>query len=349
VTRSLVICEDATEFRVVRAACRDRTVYDWLSAWLAPESIDPGAYLAELVELASGWRASAPAGREELAAAVASADALMVERETIDEELLGVAPEGLRSIVCLGTIAGNVDLDACARRGIEVRTVRRPTTSAVAEHAIMLLLVVARGFVGEGSVRPGDAPPAPAASQVEAGGHPGTAFNWKGAPPPLVLSGRRLGVLGAGETARAVMRLGRCIGMEVAYWSRTQQRGMELELGVSWMGWDALARWADAVSVHLAYAPELKHVVDARFLNALGPEGILVNTARGMLVDPDALQAALRNGTIRGAGLDVFPEEPSVPAGLLGLENVALTPHVAAGSRWVIADDVRELFRALDE
>lgn len=322
-------------------------MYDWLRAWLAPESIDPGAYLADLFDLAAGWRVSAPADREELTAAVASADALMVEREAIDEALLGRAAASLRSIVCLGTITGNIDLQACARRGIEVRTVRRPTTSAVAEHVMMLLLVVARGFVGDGSVRPGDAPPAPAAPQVEAGGHPATVFNWKGAPPPLVLAGRRLGVLGAGETARAVMRLGRCMGLEVAYWSRTQQRGMETELGVSWMNFDALGRWAHVVSVHLAYAPELKHIVDARFLDALGPDGILVNTARGMLVDPDALEAALRNGTIRGAGLDVFPEEPSVPPGLLGLGNVALTPHVAAGSRWVIADDVRALFLAL--
>jgi lactate dehydrogenase-like 2-hydroxyacid dehydrogenase len=306
-----------------------------------------GAYLAELVDLAAGWHASAPANREELAVAVESADALMVEREAIDVELLAHAPDSLRRIVCLGTITGNIDLEACARRGIDVRTVRRPTTAAVAEHVMMLLLVVARGFVGEAQVRADDPPPAPAASQVEAGGHRATVFNWKGAPPPLVLSGRRLGVLGAGETARAVMRLARCFGMEVAYWSRTRKPGVEAELGVSWIELDALAGWADVVSIHVAYAPELEGVVDAEFLRELGPDGILVNAARGMLVDTDALEDALRRGVIRGAGLDVFPEEPSVPPGLLGLPNVALTPHVAAGSRWVIADDVRALFLAL--
>jgi phosphoglycerate dehydrogenase-like enzyme len=323
-------------------------MYGWLKSWLAPESIDPDAYLDGLAELGAGWRTSAPADRDELMAAVARADALMVEREVVDDELLARAPDSLRTIVCLGTIAGNIDLEVCARRGIEVRTVRRPTTSAVAEHVLMLLLVVARGFLGEGQVRADDPTPMPAASQVEAGGHAATVFNWKGAPPPLVLAGRRLGVLGAGETARAVMRLARCFGMEVVYWSRTRHPAVEAELGVNWIELDVLPRWADAVSVHLAYAPELRHVVDAGFLSALGPEGILVNAARGGLVDADALEAALRSGAIRGAGLDVFPEEPSVPPGLLGHPNVALTPHVAAGSRWVIAEDVRALFLALN-
>jgi phosphoglycerate dehydrogenase-like enzyme len=96
------------------------------------------------------------------------------------------------------------------------------------------------------------------------------------------------------------------------------------------------------------YSPELKHVVDREFLRELGPDGIVVNTARGLLVDVEALEAALRDGTIAGAGLDVFPEEPSVPRGLFGLPNVALTPHVAAGGRWVVAEDVRDVFAALN-
>jgi len=318
-----------------------------LKSWLRAESIDLRSYLGDLEDLAGGWRSSAPANRDQLATAVASADALMVEREIIDDDLLRIAPDSLASIVCLGTLTGNVDLEACARRGIDVRTVLRPTTSAVAEHVIMLLLVVARGFLGEGQVRAEDDSPTPSASQVEAGGHPPTMFNWKGAPPPMVLRGRRLGVLGAGETARAVMRLGCGIGMSVGYWSRTRYEELERELGVTSMELDVLAHWADAVTVHLAYAQELDHIVDATFLEALGPGGILVNTGRGRLVDIVALEAALRDKTIRGAGLDVFPEEPSVPSGLVGLPNVALTPHIAAGSRWIIADDVRALFGAL--
>ncbi len=343
----VVLGEDATEFRLVRAACGDHSVHDWLASWLGPEPIDPREYVAELEAIGTGWRASSPSDRAGVATQLETADALMVERESVDEDLLARAGPSLTTVVRMGTSTDNIDLAALARRGIDVRTVPRPTTAAVAEHTMMLLLVLAKDFVGEARALPDDELPAPSAPSVESGGHPRTVFNWKGLPTSVVLRGRRLGVLGAGESARAVMRCARGFGMEVGYWSRTPIPELERKLGVSRLERDELPRWSDAVSIHLAYSPELKHLVDAAFLEALGPDGILINTARGLFVDMEALEAALRDGTIRGAGLDVFPDEPFVPRGLFELPNVALTPHVAAGGRWVLVEDVRAVFAAL--
>ena len=340
--------EDCTEFRLVRAACGDDTVHEWLTSWLAPERIEPREYIDALEGVGDGWRATAPKDRAGVAAALAEADALLVEREPVGEELLRRASPRLRTVVRFGTSTSNVDLDACARLGIAVRPVARPSSASVAEHAFMLLLVVARRFAGAGRVLPDDEPPPPSAPSSESGGHPRTVFNWKGVQTPLLLAGRRLGVLGAGEAARAMMRRARGFDMEVGYWSRTRDEQLERELGVHWLELAELPRWADAVSVHLAYAPELEHVVGSDFLDALGPEGILVNTARGLLVDVAALESALRDGRLGGAGLDVFPHEPLVPPGLLELPNVALTPHIAAGGRWILALDVRAVFAALN-
>lgn len=346
--RHVVFGEDATEFRMARAACGDRTVYEWLESWINPESIELNVMVEVLEEIGRGWRSTAAADRDDLLQAVETADVLVIEREPVDQELLDHASSVLQRVVVLGTITNNIDLDACASRGIDVRTVPRPTTASIAEHVMMFLLVLARGFVGDAQVRAEDPVPPQSASAVESGGHPPTILNWKGARPPIVLRGRRLGVLGAGETARAVMRQARSFGMEVGFWSRSKHPQLEEELGARWIDLEALPGWADAVSIHLAFSPELKYIVDEGFLEKLGPEGIVVNAARGMLLDFDALERALRAGTILGAGLDVFPEEPAVPRGLFGLPNVALTPHVAAGSRWLLVDDVRAIFAAVN-
>jgi glyoxylate reductase len=345
--RRLVVGEDCTEFRLLRAACGDRSVHEWLASWLAPERIDAGDYLKALEPLGSGWETAAPEDRAAVAASLADADALIVEREPVDDELLRQASARLRTVARFGTATTNVDLDLCARLGIDVRTVSRPTSAAVAEHALMLLLVVARHFTGAGRVLEGDDAPPPSAPSSEAGGHPRTIINWKGVPTATLLAGRRLGVLGAGEAGKALMRRAVAFEMEVGYWNRTRDPELERDVGARFLELSELPRWADVVSVHLAYAPELRHVVDAAFLDELGPRGILVNTARGLLVDIDALESALRAGRLAGAGLDVYPNEPHVPRGLFELPNVALTPHIAAGGRWLLVEDVRAVLDVL--
>ena len=340
--RRLAIAEDCTEFRLLRVALGDRALDDWLRGWLAPEAdLHPDAYARLLREPAGDWTAD-PAGLEH-------ADALLVERVAVDEDLLAGASERLKLVVRFGTTPGNVDLGACERRDIEVRYVARPSTSAVAEHTMMLLLVLTRRFTGAGRILGGDRVVAPSVRSTEAGGHPPTVFNWKGVPSTRLLDGMRLAVLGPGEAGRAVLARARAFGMELGYWGRNAAPELERDLGARRLGLEEAARWADVVSVHVEYAPELEHVVDGAFLDALGPEGLLINTARGLLVDFEAVVSALRSGRLGGAGFDVFPEEPYVaPPELLALPNLALTPHLAGGGRLVLIEDVRAILQALD-
>jgi glyoxylate reductase len=348
-SRHLLIGEDCTEFRLLRLAMGDDSLVEWLSGWLAAEpGIDVDAYLGALRSLSDGWTASAPGEREDVAEAMAAADALLVERERVDEELLERASPRLRTVARFGTTTANVDTEACERRGIAVRRVPRPSTASVADHTLMLLLVLARRFAGGARVEAGGSVPFRSTPSSETGGHPPTAFNWKGVPAARLLEGMRLAVLGPGEAGRAVLKRAGAFGMELGYWGRGPLPELERELGARYLELEEAPRWADVVSVHLAYSPELRHVVDRRFLEALGPEGLLLNTARGLLVDFDALLAVLTEGRLAGAGLDVFPEEPfAPPPELLALPDVALTPHFGGGGRWMLVGDVRAIFDVL--
>src|SRR5436305_14630300 len=114
----VVVGEDATEFRLLRAACGDQEVHEWLLSWLGPERTDPQKYIAALEEIGRGWRASAPDGRERVARELETADALVVEREPVDEQLPGQAGTALKTVARPGTTNENTDLAACARPGI---------------------------------------------------------------------------------------------------------------------------------------------------------------------------------------------------------------------------------------
>jgi glyoxylate reductase len=348
--RHLVIGEDCTEFRLLQIAAGDDSLVDWLDGWLTAEpTIDTGEYLEALRSLGAGWTASAPEDRDGVAAELAEADALLVEREPVDEALLEHASPRLGVVARFGTTTANVDTEACERRRIAVRSVPRPSTASVADHTMMLLLVLARRFAGGARVMPGDAYTRRSTPSSETGGHPPTAFNWKGVPSAWLLEDMRLAILGPGEAGRAVLERARGFGMELGYWGRTRLPELERELDVRYLELEDVAAWADVVSVHLAYSPELKQVVDGPFLDALGPRGFLLNTARGGLVDFDALHGALTEGRLAGAGLDVFPEEPfAPPEELLALPQVAMTPHFGGGGRLMLIGDVRAVFEALD-
>ena len=155
--------------------------------------------------------------------------------------------------------------------------------------------------------------------------------DWLNGRYPLTtrVSGKRLGIVGLGRIGQAVARRAAGFDMAIAY---TNRRPAE---GVAWRhepSLTALAQWADFLVLTVAGGAGTRHLVNAEVLRALGPKGLLVNVARGSVVDEAALVVSLQSGELGGAALDVFDDEPRVPAELLAMENVVLAPHMASGT-----------------
>ena len=227
----------------------------------------------------------------------------------LPQGVLAASPS-LRVVSFVGTgVETYVELDEARAAGLTVCNVPRYGANAVAEHALALALAVARR-VAEGDLI------------VRAGG-------WEQLDG-LELRGRRLGVVGAGPVGARMIDLGKALGMDVVCWTRRRSPERERELGAPLVELDELFASADVVSLHLAPHPETDGIVDRRLLALLRPDAILVNTARGSLVDEHALAELLAGGRIRGAGLDVLGTEPPPPDHpLLTSSRTVLTPHVA--------------------
>jgi glyoxylate reductase len=222
----------------------------------------------------------------------------------------------LKVIANYGVGYDNVDVEAATRRGVLVSNTPGVLTSATAELTWALILAAARR-VGEGE------------RLVRAGG-------WSGWEPTQLLGmelrGKVLGVVGAGRIGMEVGRRAGVFGMSVIYWNRSPRPDWERETGASRRGLAQLLAEADVVTVHLPVARETRGLIDARALAAMKRTAILVNTARGALVDEAALAAALGAGRLRAAALDVYAAEPRVTAALLEMENVVLLPHLGSAT-----------------
>jgi glyoxylate reductase len=254
---------------------------------------------------------------EELAARIATADGLLcLLTDRVDAALLARAPR-LRAISSVSVGLDHIDLAAATARGIPVGHTPGVLTETTADLAFALLLATARRVVeADRYVRDG---------------------RWGAWAPDLLLGrdvhGATLGLVGMGAIGRAVARRARGFGMRVLAWSRTRRPLGDLEGAVAWAELPALLAAADFVSVHVALAPETRGLLDARALAAMKRGAILVNTARGGIVDETALVAALREGRLGGAGLDVFEREPLAPDDpLLAVPNVVVAPHIGSAS-----------------
>jgi lactate dehydrogenase-like 2-hydroxyacid dehydrogenase len=228
----------------------------------------------------------------------------------VDGALMDRLPK-LELIANFGVGYDAVDAGAAAARGIVVTNTPDVLTDEVADLAVGLVLATIRRL--------------PQADRYLREGH------WPKAPFPLTASlrGRRVGILGLGRIGRAIGKRLEGFEVEIAYYGRRKQDG------VAYAYHDSPVGLAKAVHVLIVVAPggaETKGLVDAAVLEALGPEGILVNVARGSVVDEAALIAALQAKTILGAGLDVFENEPHVPVELAALDNTVLLPHVGSAS-----------------
>lgn len=216
----------------------------------------------------------------------------------------------LKAIVCYGTGYDGVDLAAASARGIAVGHSPAANAAAVADLAVTLMLAVTRRLVpADAYVRSGDwATAKPSPQMAPRPGNPG----------------RRVGVYGMGAIGHKIAARAAAFETEVAYFSRSQH-------DVPYRYIDslpALADWCDVLIVAVRAGADTHHIIDADILRRLGPDGYLVNISRGSAVDEAALVAALTDGTIAGAGLDVFETEPHAPDALTAFPNVVLTPHI---------------------
>jgi D-3-phosphoglycerate dehydrogenase len=224
-------------------------------------------------------------------------------------EVLGQCSPALELLSVLGTGVDNIDLSAARECGVLVTNTPGFAAPAVAEHILALMLAVARQIIElDKEVKSGD---------------------W---PRGLVqqLSGKTLGIAGLGAIGGHLARLGKGIGMRVIAWTFHPSKERAQEYGVDFVSFDELFRQADVISVNLRLSDRTTNLVGKKQFDLMKPSAILVNTARGAIVNKEALIDVLTSGQIAGAGLDAFHEEPVPPDDpLLKLKNVVLTPHSA--------------------
>jgi glyoxylate reductase len=248
---------------------------------------------------------------EELHEAVRGADAIVAMlHDRVDDDLLAAAGEQLRVVANVAVGYDNVDLDAARRHGVTITNTPGVLTDATADMAIALMLAVTRRLgEGERRIRSGE----PWAWSID-------FMLGRG------LRGKTLGIVGYGEIGRATAARARAFGMEVVYTKRSRGDDPgQVEL-------DELLERSHIVSLHCPLTPETRHLIDADALARMRADAYLVNTARGPVVDEAALAAALRDGAIAGAALDVFEREPEVHPDLVGLDNAVLVPHLGSAT-----------------
>jgi glyoxylate reductase len=234
----------------------------------------------------------------------------------VDEGLLDAAGPRLRVVANFAVGYDNVDLAACLARGVVVTNTPDVLTDATAELALALTMAAARQtFAAERDLREG---------------------RWTGFDPEgylgAELSGASFGVVGLGRIGRRYAELVAPLAGEILYTSRTSKPAAERKLGASRVGIDDLLRRSDVVSLHLPSTAETHGLIGRPQLELMRSSAILVNTARGTLVDSGALAKALGDGAIGAAGLDVFEHEPGVPPELLAAPRCVLLPHIGSAT-----------------
>ena len=236
--------------------------------------------------------------------------------EQVDADLLDAAGPNLQVVANFAVGFDNIDLAVCRQRGVRVTNTPGVLTDATADIAWTLMLAVARRAVeGDRLVRAGQ---------------------WTGWAPMqllgLQLTGATLAIVGVGRIGTAVGLRSIGFGMDVVYVDGQSCRELEERVGARRVALDEALAAADVLTLHVPLTPDTRHLIGAKQLAAMKPTAILINTARGPVVDEAALVEALRAGRIAGAGLDVYEHEPHLTPGLAELPNVVLLPHLGSAA-----------------
>jgi lactate dehydrogenase-like 2-hydroxyacid dehydrogenase len=256
------------------------------------------------------------------------AGAVTMSRHGADAGVMACVAGGV--VACFGVGFEGLDLLAAEANDVAVSTTPDVLTDCVADLAFGLILASARQITA-------------ADRHVQRGA-------WAQGAYPLAtrVSGKRLGIVGLGRIGQAIARRAAGFDMPMRYHGRRAHEGVALAFEADIA---ALASWADFLVLACRGGPETHHLIDAGVLQALGNNGYLINISRGSVVDEAALTQAIADGTLGGAGLDVYASEPQVPPGLLGRDNVVLLPHVAASTRetrrameQLVQDNLRAFF-----
>jgi glyoxylate reductase len=260
-----------------------------------------------------------PMSKAALIEAVGTADVLLATvTDRIDAAVLAQAGPNLRLIANFGAGVDHIDLATARQRGITVTNTPDVLTEDTADMAMALILAVPRRLAeGERLVRSG---------------------KWAGWGPTFMMgrriSGKRLGIIGMGRIGQAVARRARGFGLSVHYHNRRRLHA-DIEAGLEATYWESLDQMLarmDVISVHCPHTPATYHLLSARRLHLLQPHAYVVNTARGEVIDENALTRMLQKGELAGAGLDVFEHEPAINPKLLELDSVVLLPHMGSAT-----------------
>ena len=266
------------------------------------------------------WQGELPPPYEVLVQKIANVDGLLcLLTDKIDRDLIETAGESLKVISQMAVGYDNIDIPAVTERGIPIGNTPGVLTDATADFAWALLMAAARRVVE--------------ADKFTRGGY------WKTWGPTLLMgpdiAGATLGVVGLGRIGQAVVQRAQGFQMRIIYHDIQRRPDIEETMGVEFASFDSLLQESDFVSIHTVLSDDTHHLFGEKQFDLMKPSGILINTARGPIVDPMALYSALHEGKIAYAALDVTESEPiHMDDPLLELENIIITPHIASASKY---------------
>ena len=260
-----------------------------------------------------------PMSQDELAEAISDCDVFVpTVTDRIDAAVLSHASDRLRLIANFGAGTNHIDVSTAHAKGIPVSNTPGVLTEDTADLAMALILAVSRRLVeGDSNLRAGE---------------------FTGWSPTYMLGhrvrGGKLGILGMGRIGQALARRATAFGLDVHYHNRRRvPKAIEDTLGATWHeDLDTLVGEVNFLSIHCPATPSTYHLINAARLSKMRPDSYIVNTARGEIIDEAALAAAIKSGTISGAGLDVYEQEPKPHPDLLDLPNVILAPHIGSAT-----------------